>query len=409
MTFFRKVWWTFKWVLRRCDPGKVEDLCQISDGSWIKQELYAVSWIIIMPDAYILRFDVENKSPDYWAVFVGYIFIYINIVWLSLRSPNIFTRQTPFQLIYLPPFLSSWIGRRLQNLNLHRFWLVIDTQQVSWKWHRGGIRRQQLEFTGICDTSKNTRGSTVSVSNVARFGMKVAISCKFSWIDDIFRWSVFVSTWNHRNENGKSQSRIWVSLTSFLDFSVQINVFFTEYIFRVHPTNWRQNKSPSQNHLPEHQPATVEKVFFHPKEPIMPLPHGRHPAKKKHLADMVGLAVTFWCLDIWKQFKQKFCFVSQASGIPSYHKDGFLPKFCKSFATLVLFTKTQSSCDVAQLCLGTGGALASAAGGTQPSVWRKWRLCNLQYMEICCVFFKDIYSVYLCVHTLLYISVTTTS
>lgn len=113
-----------------------------------------------------------------------------------------------------------------------------------------------------------------------------------------------------------------------------------------------KQKSPSQNHLPEHQPATVEKVFFHPKEPIMPLPHGRHPAKKKHLADMVGLAVTFWCLDIWKQFKQKFCFVSQASGIPSYHKDGFLPKFCKSFATLVLFTKTQSSCDVAQLCLG---------------------------------------------------------
>lgn len=264
MTFFRKVWWTFKWVLRRCDPGKVEDLCQISDGSWIKQELYAVSWIIIMPDAYILRFDVENKSPDYWAVFVGYIFIYINIVWLSLRSPNIFTRQTPFQLIYLPPFLSSWIGRRLQNLNLHRFWLVIDTQQVSWKWHRGGIRRQQLEFTGICDTSKNTRGSTVSVSNVARFGMKVAISCKFSWIDDIFRWSVFVSTWNHRNENGKSQSRICFSHEFFGFLSADKRFLYRVYI--QSSPNKLKAKQISQPESPSRAPTSNCRESVFPSE-----------------------------------------------------------------------------------------------------------------------------------------------
>ena len=217
-----------------------------------------------MPDAYILRFDVENKSPDYWAVFVGYIFIYINIVWLSLRSPNIFTRQTPFQLIYLPPFLSSWIGRRLQNLNLHRFWLVIDTQQVSWKWHRGGIRRQQLEFTGICDTSKNTRGSTVSVSNVARFGMKVAISCKFSWIDDIFRWSVFVSTWNHRNENGKSQSRICFSHEFFGFLSADKRFLYRVYI--QSSPNKLKAKQISQPESPSRAPTSNCRESVFPSE-----------------------------------------------------------------------------------------------------------------------------------------------
>ncbi len=95
---------------------------------------------------------------------------------------------------------------------------------------------------------------------------------------------LFLSTWNHRKH-----------------LNPNLDLFLS-------PVFWCANKGClakySPRHLPERQPATVEKVFFHPKEPIMPLPHGRHPGKK-HLADMVRL---HWLSDFWhlESFPTKF-------------------------------------------------------------------------------------------------------
>lgn len=237
--FFRESMVDLQVGVSKMNPGKVEDLCQISDGSWIKQELYAVSWIIWMPDAYILRFDVENTSPDYWAVFVGYIHVYIYIVWLSLSDRQISSNILPLSTHLSSPMFSSWIGRRLQNLNLHLFGLVVDTQQVSWKWHWGGIRRQQLEFTGICDTSKkNTRRSTGSRALRHEGGDFLQILLDWWYFSLVCFCQLEIIEMKTENPN----------LDLFLSpvfWMCSADKRFLYWVFRLHPTNWRQQNLPA--------------------------------------------------------------------------------------------------------------------------------------------------------------------
>ncbi len=177
-----KLWW------------KLGNLWQILRGSWWIHELHAMLWdkSSVLFGWFITHtsWDLiwKTKAPVLRRV-CGEESLFLKSS--NFRKPHIFTNQTPFNSSI--SIFSSWIRCRLQYLNL-LFWLVINTQQLSWKWHHRGIRRQQLDFTGICghDTVKNvskcgfrTKDGIVCKTNIGLMVCLLVCFCQLEIIANI--------------------------------------------------------------------------------------------------------------------------------------------------------------------------------------------------------------------------------